>query len=191
MSASLPLPIILESRASSVVVDNARSHFISVSSSANTSHDGKEGEDLPPLCFYRENLRKNKKPVNPKSFGNRSKSFPSSEKQADELICRWDSMPSSSSSSSSVSSIAARSSANRANVRGRDKTPLRRIRSSDDALALAAALEAAAAAENDGLEMDEIFSEGKVDQEPRRPKRRNSDSFSTLNGSLGESLDIF
>lgn len=179
MRASFHLPNLPERQCSSVVVDNARSHFISLA----IGHGGKEGEDLPPLCFYRETKRKSKKAVSPKMFDNRSKSFLSSEKQSDEIICRWDSMPSS--SSSSASSIAARrnSISNTASARGRDTAPIRRTRSSDDALALAAA-----GCEH-GLELDEIFlSESKVDQEPRRPRRRNSDSFTTLDRNLIESL---
>ena len=111
----------------------------------------------------------------------RSTSFPVDAKKTEELINRWDSM-----TLLSATTGAPRTAATRL----RDVAPPRRARSSDgffDASAETGELTMA--------ELQDMCSGSKVDVEPRRPRRRNSDSFSqlpesTLDDILAEALGV-
>lgn len=184
-----------------IVMDNARSPRTPLSASMwSSNNNSNKGEILPPLCFYKAVMRKSHSSSRSSSINRRdssgcsmspqrrvkkrSTSFPVDAKKTEELINRWDSM-----TLLSATAGAPRTAATRL----RDVAPPRRARSSDGFFD--------ASAETGELTMAELqdmcnnSGSSKVDVEPRRPRRRNSDSFSqlpesTLDDILAEALGV-
>lgn len=178
MILSLPLQTILEG--ADIVVDNARSPCAPLSAAKVA------GDDLPPLCFYKDSMNKNKsrRDKAKRRVKKRYASFPLG-KMTDEMINRWDGF-------SLLSATAASPRTNEA-TQQHDSAPLplQRSRSSNDIQGILYPCG------DSILELDDLLNGGtnKVDLEPRRPRRRNSDSFSqlpeaTLDEILSEALDV-
>ena len=176
MIISLPLQTILEG--ADIVVDNARSPYAPVSAVKVA------GGDLPPLCYYKNVMKKSKshRDKSKRRVKKRSTSFPVG-KMTDEIINRWDNL-------SLLSATTTASKGINGVTRQRDSAPLQRSRSSDDVLEMCSYSDSI-------FELDDLLNGGttKADLEPRRPRRRNSDSFSklpeaTLDELLLEALDV-
>ena len=178
MIISLPLQTILEG--ADIVVDNARSPCAPLSAAKVA------GDDLPPLCFYKDatmNKCKSRRDKSKRRVKKRYASFPVG-KMADEMINRWD----------GFSLLSATTASKRTNEATEQHDtiplPLQRSRSSND-------IQGVNPCSDSIIELDDLLNgaTNKVDLEPRRPRRRNSDSFSqlpeaTLDDILSEALEV-